>query len=102
MKVGFIGLGRIGLMHVENLANHAAASGVSEIALFDASGDRARQAASEVTRIGQANASVADSTEQLLGSVDAVVVATPTPSHPDVLATCVAAGVPTLCEKPVT
>jgi myo-inositol 2-dehydrogenase/D-chiro-inositol 1-dehydrogenase len=98
MKVGFIGLGRIGLMHVENLATNAEACGVSEIVLFDAFQDRAAQA---TKGIGQVKTSAASSMAVLLGSVDAVVIATPTPSHPAVLRECVRAGVPTLCEKPV-
>jgi myo-inositol 2-dehydrogenase/D-chiro-inositol 1-dehydrogenase len=99
MKVGFIGLGRIGLMHVHNLAAHAANCGVSEIVVFDDLADRAERVAEE---IGAVEASAASSLAALLDGVDAVVVATPTPSHPTVLRQCVEAGVPTLCEKPVT
>jgi myo-inositol 2-dehydrogenase / D-chiro-inositol 1-dehydrogenase len=98
MKVGFVGLGRIGLMHANNLAANAAACGVSEIVLFDGIRDKAEHAAEEV---GPVRASAADSLAVLLGSVDAVVLATPTPSHPALLQQCVEAGVPTLCEKPV-
>jgi myo-inositol 2-dehydrogenase/D-chiro-inositol 1-dehydrogenase len=99
MKVGFVGLGRIGLMHVHNLAAHAANCGVSEIVVFDDLVDRAQRVAEE---IGAVEASAASSLAALLDGVDAVVVATPTPSHPTVLRQCVEAGVPTLCEKPVT
>lgn len=98
MKVGFVGLGRIGLMHVNNLAANAATSDVSEIVVFDEAGDRAERVAAG---IGEVKASAAGSLSGLLGGVDAVVVATPTPSHPAVLQQCVEAGVPTLCEKPV-
>jgi myo-inositol 2-dehydrogenase/D-chiro-inositol 1-dehydrogenase len=98
MKVGVVGLGRIGLMHVHNLATHAAQCGVSEIILFDEFGDRAERVATE---IGPITASAARSLPDLLGAVDAVVIATPTPSHPALLQQCVEAGVPTLCEKPV-
>lgn len=98
MKVGFVGLGRIGLMHVQNLAANAADCGVSEIVLFDDFGDRAERVAEQ---IGPVKASAAGSSAALLDRVDAVVVATPTPSHPAVLRQCVEAGVPTLCEKPV-
>jgi myo-inositol 2-dehydrogenase / D-chiro-inositol 1-dehydrogenase len=98
MKVGFVGLGRIGLMHVNNLAANAAACGVSEIVLFDDFGDRAERVAEEIAPV---TASAAHSLPTLLRSVDAVVIATPTPSHPALLQQCVEAGVPTLCEKPV-
>jgi myo-inositol 2-dehydrogenase/D-chiro-inositol 1-dehydrogenase len=98
MKVGFVGLGRIGLMHVHNLAAHAAACGVSEVVLLDDLRDRAERAASEISPV---KATLASSLADLLGRVDAVVIATPTPSHPAVLQQCVEAGVPTLCEKPV-
>jgi myo-inositol 2-dehydrogenase / D-chiro-inositol 1-dehydrogenase len=98
MKIGFVGLGRIGLMHVTNLAAHAAASGVSEIVLHDDLGGRAEGVAAE---IGPVPTSAAGSLSALLDRVDGVVIATPTPSHPAVLQLCVEAGVPTLCEKPV-
>src|SRR5437764_1258625 len=98
MKVGFVGLGRIGLMHVHNLAANAAACGVSEIVLFDEVRDTAERAAKET---GAVKTSAASSLAVLLGSVDAVVLATPTPSHPALLQQCVEAGVPALCEKPV-
>lgn len=98
MKVGFVGLGRIGLMHMENLANNADVCGVSEIVLFDPSEGRAAQAAQHAETV---ETTVAASVGEVLGDVDAVVVATPTPSHPEVLAECVKAGIPTLCEKPV-
>jgi myo-inositol 2-dehydrogenase / D-chiro-inositol 1-dehydrogenase len=98
MKVGFVGLGRIGLMHVNNLVANATACGVSEVVVYDDFGDRAEQVAEG---IGAVTASAADSLAGLLDSVDAVVLATPTPSHPTLLQQCVEAGVPTLCEKPV-
>jgi myo-inositol 2-dehydrogenase / D-chiro-inositol 1-dehydrogenase len=98
MKVGFVGLGRIGLMHVNNLAANAATCGVSGIVLFDDLRDRADRAAEET---GAVKTSAVSSLAALLGSVDAVVIATPTPSHPALLQQCAEAGVPTLCEKPV-
>jgi len=35
------------------------------------------------------------------GDVDAVIIASPTPTHVDLLNTAIAAGLPTLCEKPI-
>jgi myo-inositol 2-dehydrogenase/D-chiro-inositol 1-dehydrogenase len=46
---------------------------------------------------------VTDSPEELIGSgrVDAVLVASPTPTHVDLIGACVDAGLPVLCEKPI-
>ena len=100
MKVGFLGLGRIGLMHATHLAQ-ADHRDVAEIHLFDPTPGFTDRARTTLRTAAGVEAKAADSVETLLREVDAVVVATPTPSHPDLLRTCVDAGVTTLCEKPV-
>jgi myo-inositol 2-dehydrogenase/D-chiro-inositol 1-dehydrogenase len=92
LVVGVLGLGRIGATHARNVA---ALAGVDLVvhdpdvgavrAVVDATGAR----------------SVPDRAA-LLGEVDAVVIATPTANHPDDLAAGAAAGLPMLCEKPIS
>ncbi|MCW2887129.1 MAG: myo-inositol 2-dehydrogenase / D-chiro-inositol 1-dehydrogenase [Streptosporangiaceae bacterium] len=87
MRVGVVGLGRIGVMH----ARHAGE--LAELVLAD--GDPARAAA-----VADLGVPVRSSLQELLGEVDGVVIATPTPTHPALIRQAVRAGVPVLCEKP--
>ncbi len=84
MRVGVLGLGRIGAMHARN-----AAAVVDEVLVYD-------PIAEPVAGL-RACASV----EELLGAVDGVVIATPTLTHADLTLAAVRAGVPVLCEKPL-
>lgn len=92
MRLGILGAGRIGVMHARNAAASAA---VGDLTVFDADPLRAAAVASEV------GASAAGSVEEVLGRVDGVLVATPSPTHAEVVHRAVAAGVPVLCEKPL-
>ncbi|MGI8331503.1 Gfo/Idh/MocA family protein [Actinomadura scrupuli] len=87
MRIGVVGLGRIGVMHARHVAELAE--------LVPADGDPARAAA--VAGLGVA---VRPDMRALLGEVDGVVIATPTPTHPALIREAVRAGVPVLCEKP--
>lgn len=42
-----------------------------------------------------------DTLDELLTAADGVLLATPTDTHPEMLRRAIAAGVPTLCEKPI-
>jgi myo-inositol 2-dehydrogenase / D-chiro-inositol 1-dehydrogenase len=87
MRVGLLGLGRIGAFHAATLAAHP---GVDELVVSDADGGRAAQVAARLgARVGDAFDS------------DAVVVATPTATHAELLMRACATGVPVFCEKPV-
>lgn len=94
IKIAVLGTGRIGRMHAENIAAHprAALAGVYDVITAAA------------LEVGQKlGAPVFDSVEAVLASdqVDAVLIATSTPTHADLLEQAVAAGKPVLCEKPI-
>lgn len=93
MRLGLLGLGRIGAFHAETLANLPV---VDSLVVSDPVPAPVKAVAE---RFG---AQTADSPEALLASgVDGVVIAAPTDAHPDLIQLCVAAGVPAFCEKPV-
>jgi myo-inositol 2-dehydrogenase/D-chiro-inositol 1-dehydrogenase len=93
LRVGVIGLGRIGAFHVQTLLQ---TEGVSSLTLADADATLALRVADDV------GARAAETPEALLeAGVDAVVVATATPGHAPLLRLAAAAGVPAFCEKPV-
>ncbi|MFJ1654700.1 Gfo/Idh/MocA family oxidoreductase [Streptomyces sp. NPDC088337] len=93
MRIGILGLGRIGAFHAETLSGLDA---VESLVVADPFTDAAKAAAE---RFG---AEVADSPEALLAAgVDGVVVAAATGAHPALILAAVDAGVPVFCEKPV-
>jgi myo-inositol 2-dehydrogenase/D-chiro-inositol 1-dehydrogenase len=93
MRIGLLGLGRIGSFHAETLTGLPA---VEELVISDPVPELAEQAAE---RFG---ARIAGSPEAVLASgVDGVVIAAPTPLHTELIELCVAAGLPTFCEKPL-
>jgi myo-inositol 2-dehydrogenase / D-chiro-inositol 1-dehydrogenase len=93
LHVGVIGVGRMGVFHVRTLHG---LEGVDAVTVTDADPDRARAVAAEI------GAGSAPSPEGLVESgVDAVVIATPTPSHAPLIRLAAAAGLPAFCEKPV-
>jgi myo-inositol 2-dehydrogenase / D-chiro-inositol 1-dehydrogenase len=93
MRIGLLGLGRIGAFHAETLAGLPA---VEELVLTDPVPELAEKAAA---RFG---ARIAGSPAAVLASgVDGVVIAAPTRLHAELLELCVAAGLPTFCEKPL-
>jgi myo-inositol 2-dehydrogenase/D-chiro-inositol 1-dehydrogenase len=93
MRVGVVGVGRIGAFHAGVVRGHP---GVARVLLHDADPDRAAAVAA------QHGAEVAPSVDALLGAVDAVVITTPTVTHADLIRQAVDAGRPTFCEKPIT
>ncbi|MET8828673.1 Gfo/Idh/MocA family oxidoreductase [Streptomyces sp. NPDC004610] len=93
MRIGVLGLGRIGAFHAETLSGLDA---VTSLVVTDPVADAARSAAE---RFG---ARVADSPEAMLAAgVDGVVIAAATDAHPGLIRAAVHAGVPVFCEKPV-
>ncbi|NUT53290.1 MAG: Gfo/Idh/MocA family oxidoreductase [Saccharothrix sp.] len=93
MRIGVAGVGRIGTMHATNLAT---LDEVDEVLLFDPLPGRAAAASAVLP----GTRSVPD-LDELLTASDGVLLATPTATHPELLRAAVAAGVPTLCEKPI-
>ncbi|MEU6244029.1 Gfo/Idh/MocA family oxidoreductase [Streptomyces sp. NPDC047024] len=93
MRIGILGLGRIGAFHAETLS---ALDAVESLVVADPVADAAKAAAE---RFG---AQVADSPEALLAAgVDGLVIAAATDVHPELIRAGLAAGVPVFCEKPV-
>jgi myo-inositol 2-dehydrogenase/D-chiro-inositol 1-dehydrogenase len=94
-RVGIIGAGNIGTEHARNLAGAVAGSTVT--AIFDVSHQNAAKLS------GELECRSAGSLDELLISddVDAVVIASPDDLHREHALACLAAGKPTLCEKPL-
>jgi myo-inositol 2-dehydrogenase/D-chiro-inositol 1-dehydrogenase len=93
MRIGLIGVGRIGAFHAATLRG---LPGVDSVIISDADPARARDVAS---RLGT---EIADSAPDLLAAgLDALVVATATGTHPELIRLGVEAALPVFCEKPV-
>ncbi len=92
LEVGVVGLGRIGTHHVQTLLG---IDGVS-VTVTDADRQRARQISDELCV-----RAVATPEELLEAEVDALVIATSTPSHAPLLQFAATSAVPAFCEKPV-
>ena len=92
MRIGLIGVGRIGVLHASTLRGLPA---VDSLIIADADPGRARQVA------GQVGAQAAGSVAELLGAgIDALVIAAVTGAHPELIKRGVQAGMPVFCEKP--
>jgi myo-inositol 2-dehydrogenase/D-chiro-inositol 1-dehydrogenase len=92
LAVGVIGLGRIGTHHVQTLLG---IDGVS-VAVTDADAQRAQRVAGEL-----GVRAFATPEELLDAGVDALVIATSTPSHAPLLQLAAASATAAFCEKPV-
>lgn len=92
MNVGIIGTGRIGAIHADNLSRHPV---VSAIIVNDAIPAQSERVAAAY------GADIVRSPVELLESVDAVVIATPADTHPELIELAVDHRVPALCEKPL-
>ena len=93
LRIGVIGAGRIGSFHVRTLVS---LPGVASVTVCDADGARARRLAGE---LGLEVAATPD--ELVAAGVDALVIATPTPTHVPMIQLAAGAGLPAFCEKPV-
>lgn len=101
MRIGLIGLGRIGAFHARTLA---ALPAVKELVVTDAVPALAELAAAGVATGPDAlvEVTVVATPEDLLDTgVDGVVIASSTPTHAGLIRACVARATPTFCEKPV-
>ncbi len=96
LHVGVIGTGGMGGRHARNLAHRVA--GAELAALMDLDEERARALAEEC-----GGAKVFASGPDLIqdGAVEAVLIASPDPTHADLAVACIEAGKPVLCEKPL-
>jgi myo-inositol 2-dehydrogenase/D-chiro-inositol 1-dehydrogenase len=93
MRIGLVGVGRIGAFHAETLTG---LPGVDGVVVTDADPARARAVAEKV------GATAVDSMDSLVaGDVDAVVIAAPTTAHAALISVAAAARLPVFCEKPL-
>ena len=93
MRIGLIGLGRIGAFHATTLSSLDA---VDSLVVYD---QAPALVTSVVERLG---AEPASSVAELLSAgLDGVVIAAATDVHPELILASIEAGLPTFCEKPV-
>ena len=96
LNVGLIGAGRLGKVYARDLATRIA--GARLVALADVNA----QLAVEVAAAFDVPRSVSDPHDLLASpDVDAVVIASPTHTHRDLVIAAAATGKPTFCEKPL-
>jgi myo-inositol 2-dehydrogenase/D-chiro-inositol 1-dehydrogenase len=96
LRIAVLGAGRIGKIHISNLASRI--SGAEVVAVADVS---AEQAASAGSQYGVPDVTQDYRTLLQRADVDAVAVCTPTDTHFDVIWAAAAAGKHIFCEKPV-
>lgn len=98
MRIGVIGVGRIGALHAATLRG---LPDVSTVAVADADPARAAELAErerDQRTVTEAFPSVA---ELLASKPDGVVVTTPTPTHAELVIAAVELGIGVFCEKPL-
>lgn len=93
MRIGLIGTGRIGSFHAGVLAHHP---GVDSLVVTDPDAGRASQVAARTGAVALASAD-----EVLAAGVDAVVIASATSAHAELIGRAARAGLPVFCEKPI-
>jgi myo-inositol 2-dehydrogenase / D-chiro-inositol 1-dehydrogenase len=93
MRIGLIGVGRIGAFHAQTLTGLPV---VDELIVTDAVPELAKQIGHrfDVTV-------AAEPADVLAAGVHGIVIASSTATHPDLIRACARAGIPTFCEKPV-
>jgi myo-inositol 2-dehydrogenase/D-chiro-inositol 1-dehydrogenase len=96
VRLGAIGLGRMGILHAENLA--AGARGIELVLVADVSEDAARAAGARLGVEWSAD------TRAVLDdpAIEGVVIATPTRTHVELVEQAARAGKHVFCEKPVS
>lgn len=94
IRIAVLGCGRIGVMHAANIAAHSRATLAG---VFDIHAPAAEAVSAKTGAPVFASAEVVFASKD----VDAVLIATATDTHADLLELAVAAGKPVLCEKPI-
>ncbi len=92
MRIGILGVGRLGAFHAKVLAG---APEVTELRVYDADPARARDIAAPL------KAKPVPTVDEALAGVDAAVIVTPTDTHAPLIRRCLDAKIPTFCEKPI-
>ncbi|CAN7585558.1 inositol 2-dehydrogenase [Phyllobacterium sp. LjRoot231] len=93
LKVGLLGAGRIGNVHAKAISAHP---GSRLVAVSDVNMEAAKKLAAQYGAEARA-------TDQIIGDalIDAVLIATSTDTHSDLIEAATKAGKAVLCEKPV-
>lgn|SRR5699024_7988112 len=93
MRIGLLGVGRIGRSHAKVLSEHPA---VGTLVVADEDPDRAERIAEslECQSVGRIS-------DFFVADLDAVMIATATDSHAELIEQAALRGLPTFCEKPV-
>jgi myo-inositol 2-dehydrogenase/D-chiro-inositol 1-dehydrogenase len=95
VKVGVIGTGMIGALHARNLATRLKSAEL--VAVADADVSRAQEIGGDVGATAYADGLELISDPR----VEAVVIASPDPTHAEYVLACLDAGKPVMCEKPL-
>lgn len=100
MRLGLIGLGRIGAFHARTLSELPQ---VDSLVVTDALPAAVERVLADLgTGIRRARVEAAESPEKLLAAgVDGVLIAAATDAHPELLLAAADAGLPVFCEKPL-
>ncbi len=93
LKIGLIGAGGMGSFHARTLA---AMGDVEMVAIADPIGDAAARLAAEVGGVASL-----DWHDVIAADIDGLVIASPAFAHEEQAVAALAAGIPTLCEKPL-
>ncbi len=97
LRVGVVGAGVMGADHIARLTHTTAGASVTAVV----EPDRGRAEAAVALAPGSVAYPSLDAALDA-GALDAVVIATPGRFHEEAILTALAAGLPTLCEKPLT
>ena len=92
MRVGLLGVGRLGAAHAATLRGLGE---VGDLTIYDADAARAREVATSV------EARAVATVDEALDRVDAAVIVTPTDTHAPLIRRCLDSGIATFCEKPI-
>ena len=95
LRIGIVGVGRIGAMHAELIAHQVPGAALAAVA--DARGDTARSVADRFDVPALDVATLVSSPD-----VDAVAICSSTDTHVDVMVAAAGAGKAIFCEKPVS
>ena len=93
MRVGVVGVGRMGLVHADTLMN---LSGVDSVVVADVDAELASRVASDL------GVETATSVEEIFTTVDAVVIAAASSAHAELLHAAADSSLPAFCEKPIS
>ncbi len=93
IRIGLLGVGRIGRIHGANIV---AMEGAVLAAIFDPLEEAART-------LGEGTGAPVRALDEILGAddIDAVVIATPTDTHVELIAAAARASKAIFCEKPI-